>query len=252
MDLGLSRAGRAGLLALAVGVVAAALLHTSGVSPPVFDGIVVPPEPYRWVSPPSNVASGNKAPEPGEVTLPVRDGLVMGTGIQTGDNQVVMSFGVGLVKVSAGAQSIKCTIEPLKNPPSPPSGAEIRGNVYRIGCAEQPGGAALSAAGTFRLTLRFPPGGVKEIQSYDGTAWHALSTTRAPGGAPFVGAAPTAFGDFAVTAPPGAPGDSIFASLGRYLEFFGIIGFVIVFGVIAGLQEMRRRRKPGRSRKPRR
>jgi hypothetical protein len=243
MAVGLSRSHRAGLLALAAGTVAAALLHAQGAAPPVFDGIIVPPEPYRWVSPPPSLASGNKAPLPGEVTLPVRDGQVFGGSVQTGDNQVIMSFGVGLVKVSSSAQSIKCTVVPVATPPPPPSGAEIRGNVVRIGCVEQASGAALTAVGTFRLTLRFPPGGVKEVQFYDGTAWHALATTRAPGGAPFVGVVPNAFGDFAVTAPPGATGESIFANLGRYLEFFGIIAFVLIFGVIAGVHEWRRRRK---------
>ncbi|HEV2012361.1 MAG TPA: hypothetical protein VGR77_00530, partial [Candidatus Dormibacteraeota bacterium] len=50
------------------------------------------------------------------------------------------------------------------------------------------------------------------------------------------------FGEYAASAPIGAPGDSIFAALGRYVEFWGILGFVIVFGVIAIVQEVRRRR----------
>src|SRR2546423_13707093 len=108
-------ARRAGLVALALGLLAAALLHSKS-APPVFDGIVVPPEPYRWVSPPPSVASGNKPPLPGEVTLPIQNGQVAGGGPQTGDGQVVMFFGPGTFKAPPGAQSVKCTIIPLANP----------------------------------------------------------------------------------------------------------------------------------------
>ena len=57
---------------------------------------------------------------------------------------------------------------------------------------------------------------------------------------------PTAFGDFAATAPAGAQGPGILAFLGRYIEFYGILAFVIVFGVIAVVQEIRRRRRKAR------
>jgi len=46
----------------------------------------------------------------------------------------------------------------------------------------------------------------------------------------------------ATAAPTGAPGPSIFSDLGRYVEFYGILAFVIIFGVIAVIQEVRRRR----------
>jgi len=45
-------AGRkAGIVALAAGLLAALLLHGRGPAPPIFDGIVVPPVPYHWESP---------------------------------------------------------------------------------------------------------------------------------------------------------------------------------------------------------
>lgn len=91
--------------------------------------------------------------------------------------------------------------------------------------------------------MRYPTGPFKQIQYYDGNAWHGLETTQASGGNPFAGATPSGFGDYAATAPAGAQGPSILAFLGRYLEFYGILAFVIVFGVIAIVQEVRRRRK---------
>jgi hypothetical protein len=247
------RARRAGLAALALGLAAAALLHGRLGGPPVYDGIIVPPEPYRWESPPPNLRAGNKPPLPGDATLPVANGQVAGGGVQTGDNQVVIYFGPGTFKAPAGTQSVKCTIEPDPNPPAPPPGVEFRGNVYRIGCVAQPSGASVTLASIFHLTLRFPPGAFREIEYYDGTGWRTLATLRAPGGDPYASVNAPGFGEYAATSPTGAaaPGESVFSVVGRYLEFWGILAFVILFGAIAVIQELRRRRRraPARSRK---
>src|SRR5713226_1204319 len=102
--LGMTRARRAGLAALALGLAAAAVLHGRLIVPPVYDGIVVPPEPYRWESPPPNLQAGNKPPLSGDATLPVLNGQVAGGGVQTGDSQVVIYFGRSTFKARAGAQ----------------------------------------------------------------------------------------------------------------------------------------------------
>jgi hypothetical protein len=236
-------ARRAGLIALALGLVAAGLLHGRMAAPPVYDGIIVPPEPYRWVSPPPNLAAGNKAPQSGEATLPIQNGQVSGGGVQTGDNQVIIYFGPGTFKAPAGATSVKCSIVPDQNPPAPPSGAEIRGNDYQVSCVGEPGGVPVTVGSNYHLTMRFPPGAFQEIQYYDGTSWHALTTLRAPGGDPYASVNAPGFGEYAATAPSGAPGPSAFSDLGRYLAFYGILAFVLLFGAIAIIQEVRRRRR---------
>ncbi|MDQ6883083.1 MAG: hypothetical protein M3077_02425 [Candidatus Dormibacteraeota bacterium] len=239
----MTRTRRAGLIAIVAGVLASLVVHGRGAAPPVFDGIITPPSPYHWQSPPPELRAGNVPPSPGDATFPVHNGQVAGGSLQTGDAQVVIYFGVGLFKLSDSAQSVRCRVTPLANPPPAPAGVQIRGNVYAIGCVEQPVGTALPAVGTFSLTMRYPSGPFREIQVYDGTAWHALPTTQVGGGNPFAGARPAAFGDFAATAPAGAKGPGLLDFLGRYLEFYGIILFVILFGVIAIIQEVRRRRK---------
>jgi hypothetical protein len=235
-------ARRSGLLALATGLIAAALLHGRGSAPPVYDGIIVPPEPYRWESPPPNLAAGNKPPLAGEATMPVQNGQVAGGGIQTGDNQVVMYFGPGAFKAPAGATSVKCAIEPDPNPPAAPAGVEIRGNVYRVVCVGEPGGGPVTVVSPYHLTMRFPPGAFKEIQYNDGSGWRALPTLIAPGGDPYASVNAPGFGEYAGTATAGAAGPSAVSDLGRFLEFFGILAFVILFGAIAIFQEVRRRR----------
>jgi hypothetical protein len=235
---------RAGVVAIALGLAAAALLHGRLAAPPVYDGIVVPPEPYRWESPPPNLRAGNKPPLSGEATLPVLNGQVAGGGVQTSDNQVVIYFGPGTFKAPAGTQTVKCTIAPDANPPPAPPGVEIRGNVYRIGCVAQPSGSPVTLASSYHLTLRFPPGAFKEIHYDDASGWRALPTLRSSGGDPYAGVNAPGFGEYAATAPSGAtaPGESIFTLLGRYAPFYGILAFVILFGVIAVVQEIRRRR----------
>jgi hypothetical protein len=247
-------ARRAGLAALALGLITAALLHGRAAAPPLYDGIIVPPEPYRWESPPPNLRAGNKMPLPGEATLPVLNGQVAGGGVQTADSQVVIYFGPGAFKAPPAATGVKCTIEPDPNPPAAPAGVEIRGNVYRINCVGQPGGGPVTVASTYHLTMRFPSGAFKEIQYNDGSGWRALPTLRAPGGDPYASVNAPGFGEYAATAPVGAPGENIFTVLGRYVEFFGILAFVILFGVIAVIQEVRRRRRraPASSKKRRR
>jgi hypothetical protein len=108
-------------------------------------------------------------------------------------------------------------------------------------------------ASSYHLTLRFPPGAFKEIQYNDGSGWRALPTLRASGGDPYASVNAPGFGEYAATAPTGAtaPGDSILTILARYAPFYGILAFVIIFGAIAVIQEVRRRRQraPVRPRK---
>ena len=236
-------ARRLGLLALLLGVVGAAMLHGIGV-PPVYDGISVPPAPYRYVSPPPNLASGNQPPLSGETTLPAPGGCVAGGGVQTEDAQVITFWGPCTLRAPSGASSVKCTITPVQNPPSAPPGIEIRGNLYSINCVGQPGNGPVKLTSTFHLTLRIPPGTVNDIRYWDGQTWHNLTTLFAPGGDPYASVNAPGFGEYAAMARNGAStSNSIFSDLSRYLEFFGILALVVIFGVIALVQEIRRRRQ---------
>jgi hypothetical protein len=238
----MSRGRRIGALALVVGAVAAMLLHGRASIPPIYDGIIVPPAPYRYESPPPNVRNGNQKPLGGQTTLPVNNGQVSGGGLQTDDAQVIMFFGVGTFKVPPGVTSVLCSIEPDPNPPAPPPGIDIRGNVYRVGCVANPGGAAITLSGSYHLTMRLPPGTTNDIRYYDGRSWRTLTTLFAPAD-PYASANAPGFGEYAAMARTGAQGSNIFTTLGRYAEFYGILAFVIIFGVIAVVQELRRRRQ---------
>jgi hypothetical protein len=155
----------------------------------------------------------------------------------------VIYFGPGAFKAPAGATSVKCTIVPDPNPPAPPAGVEIRGNVYRVTCVGEPGGGPVTVVSSYHLTMRFPPGAFKEIYYNAGSGWRALPTLTASAGDPYASVNAPGFGEYAATAATGAAGPSVFSDLGRYLEFYGILAFVILFGAIAIFQEIRRRRR---------
>lgn len=247
--------GRVGYAILIGALAMAALLHAFGnpppwsaaqgggrnQAPPIYDGLPLPQSPYNYVSPPANVASSNKPPSSGEATFPLENGTVPGGGVETDDRQAIAFFGLNSIHVSSSAVSVKVRIDPVTNPPAWPPGWRIHGNVYRFSAVEQPSGAPATVT-SYQVTLRFPPGPFQSLQFYDGTTWHQLQTKTAPNGDPFAGATLTAFGEVGASAPLGAQGDSIFATIARILESYGLLGFIIVFGVIAVVQEIRRRR----------
>jgi hypothetical protein len=232
---------RVGLVAVALGLGLATTLHARPAAP-LFDGLPLPETPYRYVNPPPDLASSNQAPEPGQASLPVQGGKVPGGGVQTGDGQVLVYFGLGALQASTSAQSVTIRIDPVTDPPAPSAGTQIRGNVYRISGTEQPSGAAVTVVHPYNITMRYPPGPFKELQFYDGSSWHPLVTSTVSGN-PYAGGSPTALGETAATAPAGATGESLLAILSRIVEGYGLLLFIVVFGAIAVWQEIRRRRR---------
>ena len=230
-----------GGLALVIGLAVAVLLPT-GPRPALFDGLPLPQAPYRYVNPPRDLASSNQPPGSGQTTLPVENGQVPGGGVQTSDGQVLVYFGLGALRASSGAQSVTIRIEPVTDPPAPPPGSQLRGNVYRVGATEKPSGAAVTVVRGYNITMRYPPGPFQELQFYDGSSWHPLRTTTVSGN-PYAGATPTALGEIAATAPAGAGGESLLTILAHLMESYGLLAFIIVFGGIAVAQEIRRRRR---------
>jgi hypothetical protein len=235
---------RLGLLAIIIGFAIAVLLHRLGPpAPAIFDGIPLPQAPYRYVSPPPDLKSSNQTPASQTQTLPVQNGQVPGAGIGTSDSQLTVFFGATTLTAPASATTATVTIQPLQSPPAAPAGFLIHGNVYRVDVTVQPGGGQATISHPYHVTMRYPPGAFEELQLYDGSHWHKLDTSRAPSGDPYASASASTFGDFAATAPVGAKGESPFASIARYLEGFGLLAFVVIFGIIAVMQELRRRRK---------
>jgi hypothetical protein len=237
---------------LALGTAAAAVLHQAYPSPPLFDGLPLPQAPYAYCSPPSNLKSSNTPPGGGQVDFPVQNGVVAGGSVQTNDAspQVIVFIGVDGIKVSPGSAAARVRVDPVcVDPPAAPRGFEIRGNVYRLSAVEEPSGRPATLSAAYHLTMRVPPGPFNHLQLYDGKSWQALQTSLAPGGNPYAGATVSRMGDLAATAAGGS-GGPIPATL-NWLGNFGVLALVVLFGIIALVQEIRRRRsRQRRTRRP--
>jgi hypothetical protein len=228
---------RAGWIAVIAGLILTGLLHPR-FGPPMYEGAVGPEAPYRYVNPPGDLAASNQPALSGQTTLPVQNGEVQGGGVQTSDGQVLVYFGLGALRAASGAQTITLRIDPVTDPPPPPAGSQIRGNVYRIAATVDPGGAAPIIVRGYNVSMRYPPGPFTELQLYDGSTWHPLRSAIV-GGRPYAGATATAFGEMAATAKPSGWLTTVLA----VLESYGLLAFIIVFGGIAVAQEIRRRRR---------
>lgn len=118
---------RLALLALAAVAYTAAAWS---VAPGFYDGFQ-PATPYRWVSPPPNLRSGNQTPLSGKGTDPVSNGETAPLTTYTGDGQVVVSFLPGAFRVTPGADKVTIQIKPVAQFPSPGSFQPVT-NVYLI------------------------------------------------------------------------------------------------------------------------
>jgi hypothetical protein len=217
---GASRA-RSGLALLAgVGIVA---LYLAGAAVsgrasilarrPLLDGLA-PPTPYRWVSPPPEVAASNKPPASTRFTVDLTpQGSQLGA-FSTSDGQVNLVLSQGAVPPRPGQTGVEVAVDPV-DPATlgpPPSGLVTAGNAYRIQASYQPSGDEVGAlGGQSSVGLVYPllatavadPGGHQVLSSADGQAWEALQSTDTPGthqvsarlartGFVMVGVAPTA------------------------------------------------------------
>src|SRR5712692_3555517 len=85
--------------------------------------------------------------------------------------QAAAIFPPGSLQPSAAASQIRLRLEPVTDPPEPPKGYSIVGNVYRVLVIEEPTQAQLGLTKPYQLTMEIPPGPFDVLQLYDGTNW---------------------------------------------------------------------------------
>jgi hypothetical protein len=171
-------------LVIAVGYVIVAAAGQRIGAPPVrtlFDGIA-PPTPYNWVSPPPELASGNKKPKPFTRTL----GLGHGTGgsqaasIATSDGQATLIVQDGTF-ARAGAKKVRIHIAPLDPAKigKPPSGSTYAGNAYLFEARYLPGNTEAPPRKKVTILLRYPSTG-NALARRDGSTWRKLRSNTLP------------------------------------------------------------------------
>ena len=163
------RAARAWALAGLL-LVAAARLAVPG-APAMYEGPILPTEPYHYCNPPSNLAASNKQPSEGGGSLQVSGSSNQLGSQSTGDNQVLTFFPKGAVQ-AAGATGYKVTLKPNCAPPAPPSRNQVVGNAYDVIVLGEPGDVPVKFLMPAQVLVRTPPLRYTSVQIYYDGTWH--------------------------------------------------------------------------------
>ncbi len=172
--------------ALAAVAVFAVLAAISGrLSPlartPLLDGGAVL-APYRWVSPPPDLASTNKQPSSGRFGLIITGAGSLPQTFVTSDNQVTLSLAKGAVAAQAGVTEGSVSVQPA-DPASlspPPDGLTAFGNAVKIDVAYTGDGrpssfdARVDASLVYPVTVSLHAATHELLWSSDGAAWRRL------------------------------------------------------------------------------
>ena len=147
---------------------------------PLLDGIG-PPQDYRWVSPPPDLAANNQPPSSGVFPIALgANGSRPATPV-TSDNQVTVIVPQGAFAEQPGQIEVSLKIEPVDpatlGPPGP--GVTIFGNAYRLEATYQPSGdraklvLPLDAVLIYPVTPNLHASLHQLFTSPDGQAWTA-------------------------------------------------------------------------------
>jgi hypothetical protein len=229
-------ARRGGPLTLLVAVLLlVAAWSVSVVRLPLYDGIQLPAQPYRYLHPPPGVKNPGP-PRSASQTFNVANGKWVYQIVNTPERppQAGIILDDGAVVVPPGAKRITIRIQPVV-PTTPPPDGEVDGNVYRI--------TAVADNGRPVNLLKVKPGkqgkttvnlratrlhGRQVVEQYANGRWIHLQTGQYIGIALFGGGA-TSFGDFALVIPGPV---SHPAPLNPYIPFLVIAALVLA---VAGL-----------------
>lgn len=221
------RQTRGGALALGALLLVAVWLSLPRTSPPLYDGLGLPPEGYRYLHPPPNRAQANRPPTSARQTISVTGGKFPAGVVLTGERppQAEVTLEDNAVILAAGVSHVLFVLRPVDAPSSPLDGV-VDGNVYRLTVTA---GHTLTPAfrkGMVNFVLRGTGArGKPIIERYAAGHWSRLSTGQYLGTAIYV-ADITHPGDFALV----LPGTSVASGGGSSYLVYALI-VVLVLGI---------------------
>jgi hypothetical protein len=211
-----------------------------GGSRPFLDGYT-PPPPYRWVSPPPNLAKTNQVPTGGTTTIGLTDGSSDAAGAFTDDGQITVSFNPGTFSDSTGQTGVQVQITPLVPQPASPAGVIADGNVYSMKATYVPNGKPATVLHTpVLLDMRYPSHKPDAIYRIDGKNWTPLDNSTVQDLLLTIDARTTQLGTFAAAHQASGPTQK---SGGQNPLIFLGLGLAVIIGValLAGVRIRRPR-----------
>jgi hypothetical protein len=213
---------------------------------PVYDGIGMPDEPYRYVSTPPGASAAAKPAGGAQETLPVVGGVNAQLASLRSEEigpQVWVYLPAGVLAAPGGKITVKVVPEA---PTHPPADGPIDGNVYRVSVTDPAGPVTFtSPASTISLraiTAR-QPGPVVQYRPGPGQKWRLLDTRRT--GYDVYGSALPGAGDYAlVYSNLGQARGFPIGSGGGGTNYALIVGLVVLFVLLLSVVFAVRSRVP--------
>jgi hypothetical protein len=167
-----------GVVAVAAYVSAALVVANGGrVMPrPLYDGLA-PAAPYRFASPPPDLAGDNEQPEPGKGVVDIVGKSSAPTSISTGDGQLQVVLQKGTFEARMKEKAVEVTMTPFV-PPEPldiGGGLRIEGNAYRVDAKYAKSDEVAGAKQDLTVVLRFPNNASVMVRR-EGNGWERLET----------------------------------------------------------------------------
>lgn len=167
---------------------------------PLLDGIG-PPQAYRWVNPPADLAATNKPPAVGEFHIPLDPKGSRPEVFVTSDNQVTIVVPSKAFAKQEGQIEVMLSVDPIDPATLASPGKEVVvfGNAYQLTASYRPSGDPASLAVPMDLILLYPVTTNLHAATHllftspDGTAWQeregsdSLATQQAEGPVPELG-----------------------------------------------------------------
>ena len=228
---------------LALLLVAGALLAVNwlafpGLAPPLYDGIILPEQPYRYLQPPPGMAPG-KPPSVARFRVAASEEKTLAEFVYTGEQppQASLILAVNGLTIPDGVTHLTIWIRPVP-PPGAPAGGSIEGNVYWFGATADTGASLPMRKGTTAtVNLRGTGvGGTPVIEQYLDRHWISRHT-QSHLGTDIFSTTVTRLGYFALVLPSKAPPAQ--AGSGTSIEPYLVISGIVVVLLAAGLLTLR-------------
>ena len=227
----LRRRKRAGIVAVAGALLLLMWLVSPPSSPPLWDGLQLPQETYRYLHPPAGTPKG-KAPTTTRASIPLSHGRSQAVTISTSERppQANLYLDDNAIDIPSGVTHVTAIIQPV-DPPAPVSGGTIDGNVYLFRVTGN-GGKVLGVRTGARVTIALRStrqAGTRKIEQYVGGHWVPHGTVQSLTPHIYFASAPS-LGPFAIV----LVGKVTAGSWSRSILPFILIG-VLVVGIVAAL-----------------